>query len=419
MELHSHRLSPEILGRLARGSGGAQAIAELSAAQYSRHLSLILGVLDVSARRHHPRAKDVTRAYDLLTDLSRQAPEAVNQLIRYPAVGAWAKHTLRALLDDQATALAPAHLGSIAVAAAIRARIPCDIRVPVRQGGITLPSIGRIDLESGEERMVDLQVTGADAVTVDGVRGPLTPLRHLTSADGALDLVLDDLDPHRWDLTRVIDGRLPADEAASWQTCLDEAWRLLSDPHRTIGGELRSLVSALTPIKAPARGSSSASARDRFGAVALSTPPDGRWLAATFAHELQHTKLNAVLDVVDLLRPDQRLFYAPWRDDPRPLAGLLQGAYAFTGVAGFWRRQRQIDDDLRPHLEFARWRAAARDVTGTLLGSDILTEAGERFVTTMRGTLSAWMDEPVPQAALDGAADAAAAHRAAWLARNS
>jgi hypothetical protein len=33
--------------------------------------------------------------------------------------------------------------------------------------------------------------------------------------------------------------------------------------------------------------------------------------------------------------------YAPWRSGPRPLNGLLQGAYAFLGVSGFWRQQRR------------------------------------------------------------------------------
>src|SRR5581483_603165 len=60
--------------------------------------------------------------------------------------------------------------------------------------------------------------------------------------------------------------------------------------------------------------------------------------AVTLAHELQHLKLGALLDIVTLALPDDgRRYYAPWRDDPRPLGGLLQGAYAYFGVSGFWR----------------------------------------------------------------------------------
>ena len=54
----------------------------------------------------------------------------------------------------------------------------------------------------------------------------------------------------------------------------------------------------------------------------------------TLTHELQHTKLNAVMYLFELLEPVAgERFYAPWRDDPRPLGGFLQGIYAFFGIA--------------------------------------------------------------------------------------
>ncbi|MFC6481384.1 HEXXH motif-containing putative peptide modification protein [Streptomyces goshikiensis] len=31
-------------------------------------------------------------------------------------------------------------------------------------------------------------------------------------------------------------------------------------------------------------------------------------------------------------------FWAPWRSDPRPLEGLLHGAYAHLALAGYWQR---------------------------------------------------------------------------------
>jgi HEXXH motif-containing protein len=45
-------------------------------------------------------------------------------------------------------------------------------------------------------------------------------------------------------------------------------------------------------------------------------------------HEVQHLKLAALLDIVTLTMPGEHdRYYAPWRDDPRPLSGLLQGTY--------------------------------------------------------------------------------------------
>ena len=53
----------------------------------------------------------------------------------------------------------------------------------------------------------------------------------------------------------------------------------------------------------------------------MALPADGETLALLLIHEFQHVKLGAVLDLLDLCDPaDRRLFYAPWRDDPRPLA---------------------------------------------------------------------------------------------------
>ncbi|WP_433731951.1 aKG-HExxH-type peptide beta-hydroxylase [Actinoplanes sp. CA-051413] len=31
------------------------------------------------------------------------------------------------------------------------------------------------------------------------------------------------------------------------------------------------------------------------------------------------------------------MHHAPWRDNPRPLGGLMHGVYAFFGFAGLWR----------------------------------------------------------------------------------
>ena len=90
----------------------------------------------------------------------------------------------------------------------------------------------------------------------------------------------------------------------------------------------------------------------------MSEPPDPETCACTLTHELQHVKLCAVLDIVRLTVPDdgRRRYYAPWRDDPRPVAGLLQGAYALVGVTEFWRRRRQLAAgaaQLRADGEFA------------------------------------------------------------------
>jgi HEXXH motif-containing protein len=130
-------------------------------------------------------------------------------------------------------------------------------------------------------------------------------------------------------------------------------------------------------------------------------------------------KLSAVLGLVPLTHADDgSRYYAPWREDPRPASGLLQGTYAHLGVAGFWRRQRAADTVADAvavaDAEFARWRDATALGCGTLLASGQLTSDGARFVATMATTLRRWLDEPVPERARRLAAAENERHRARW-----
>ena len=131
----------------------------------------------------------------------------------------------------------------------------------------------------------------------------------------------------------------------------------------------------------------------------MSQPADPHTCAVTLTHEVQHLKLGALLDIMRLtLADDGCRYYAPWRDDPRPIAGLLQGAYAYLGVTGFWRIQRHVASGparLRADGEFALWRAGTARVIDTLLSSQRLTANGLDFVQRMSKTITAWRDEPI------------------------
>ena len=117
-----------------------------------------------------------------------------------------------------------------------------------------------------------------------------------------------------------------------------------------------------------------------FGAIAMTEPTDGLGLALGLLHEFQHTKLGALIDIVPLYRRDERpRFYAPWRDDPRPLGAALQGTYAFLGVTDFWRVQRRVLRGTQRRLaeaEFVRWRDRVGLTLGELEKSEYFTAAG-------------------------------------------
>jgi HEXXH motif-containing protein len=236
---------------------------------------------------------------------------------------------------------------------------------------------------------------------------------------GSFSVLIDDLDPFRMPAASDLAPRLTDAEITEWGAMLGDAWPLLEP---AAAAEVAAAVRVIVPYQAPPAGHVSSTSPETFGTVAMSWQPDPYTCAATMVHEVQHLKLSALLDLVALLLPDDgKRYYAPWRTDPRPLSGLLQGAYAFMGVSGFWWRQRQGTDGTirqRAEAEFARWRTGAAQVAATLRSSGRLTAAGRDFVGEMTQVLDSWQREPVPDEALAAARREAGLHLTRWQTEN-
>lgn len=434
MRLTSRPVSDETFSALAKGGGGAGAMAELRAMQGLKNRLLIRALVLEAEEAGHPHAALSARAYELLAEMEAHGRERVERELCHPAVGAWALRTYLSLRAGTGAKDDPGRLAALVVAIAVRARIACRVRLAVEEDTVVLPALGSLTVPAGARGVLDVTVRpdadgaeldlGRSTVRVDPLRDGTgwQVLRRLPVGPG-LSLVVDDADPYRWPAGHVTEPRLSEARLEHWASCLRDAWNVLTARHWTVAAELTSGISVLTPIHAPAFGQNSATSRETFGTVALSEPQHGLGMAATFAHEIQHAKLTALTDMLDLTRPeDGRRHYAPWRSDPRPVNGLLQGAYAYLGVAGFWRRQHGCEQGARAfrgQVEFARWREAAYGVTGTLMASGGLNERGEEFVKAMRGTLERWLDEPVDLAVAAQARREAEQHLTTWRRRNS
>lgn len=423
----------DVFTALAAGGGGESAMRLLVCAQRSKHLLLLRTVVATASRTGHPKAAELAGAYELLARAHADRPADVEPLLRHPPVGAWAIRALRDLRSG--AALDHGYLSALAAAAALLARAECAIEVPLDGGRLFLPFLGRAYLTAAdppETATVRSWPEGGEIVGRSRVPIPADPrldgdgwsaIRRLTvrAASATASFLIDDLDPYRFS-EAVTAGRLDTVALGEWQRALGDAWALLTAHHPETAEEIAAGVSVLVPLH-PLRGRRmSATSRHSFGAVALSPPSHGRLFAVDLAHERQHAKLSALLDLVSLVDdPGRTRWYAPWRDDSRPLSALLQGAYAHLGVAGFWRRQRHLERGetaLRAHAEFARWREETREVVGTLQASGGLTRCGTRFVDGMATTLDAWREEPVPVAAIQRARTFATNHRSAWQLRH-
>lgn len=417
---HFHALTGEHFTALARGGGDATAIGQLLAGQRSKHLILLGRVADLARRGDRPDDGLAVAGQDLLARVQRQDKAAADEVTSYPSVGAWALHAIRG--DQAMPGARPSGLAAVAAAAAVRAALDAEIEVPVVDGTVLLPSLGAASAV-GSTAIV---ATGTAEVRSGGLCVKMRPgepgwqaLRRATA--GSLDVLVDDLDPFRMPAT---DGepasRLTPPQVAELQAMVRAAWQVLSPAS---AAEVAAIVRVIVPYQAPEHGLVSTSSPQAFGTVAMSRQPDRYTCAETLIHETQHLKLCALLDLVALTRPDDgQRYYAPWRTDPRPASGLLQGAYAFLGVSGFWRGQREAAPERavrqRAQAEFARWREGAALVVETLLGSGQLTGPGEAFAREMALVLDAWRREPVPDDALVTARRKADRHLAQWHADN-
>ncbi|GAA2768345.1 HEXXH motif domain-containing protein [Streptomyces paradoxus] len=456
------RMPDRLFAELAAGGGSAAAVAFLERAERARRLLLLrtlLGHLDSLPTPLTP----VAEAWRVLKEAAEKAPEPVERLLLAPPTGGWISHMLRRV---HGTATGPplwaeaGHLSALALSASLHAGTETAFDVPLTDGRLPLPGLGMVQLpEAGQGLAVGRATTAGGELTVEGpgrtngsVRvtcRPLTrregtgtwlPLRTLAHPrpDGGAPgtVVLEDLDPYRDLDDHLPPARLDEDEALEWQRLFGEAARILARPGTPGPGRVDpAMIRAIVPFGRTGVSPPplpfvqvSASSGDSFGGMLIVRPASAIALAETLVHELQHSKLAALLHLFPLLEDDRaERYYAPWRTDPRHLTGLLHGAYAFTGVAGFWR-DRLADalsaDTLsaeaveRAGYFFALRRLQSRLAVRTLLTSGRLTVQGRALVSGLARTLDGWLRQEVPPAALGRARTAAALHRTEWRLRN-
>ncbi|MEV6586722.1 aKG-HExxH-type peptide beta-hydroxylase [Streptomyces acidicola] len=469
---------------LGRTEGGPDTLALLVRDQDTRRLLMLRAVLDavegadatvcsVGVRRRvredwglleeadGVRTTPLAGTADAMPSTNPLSP--ARALLLSPLAGPWARRCLRALdpvsggcteqgIRDLRHDLS--HFSALAAVAAARAGISFTVRLTAWDGVLTLPSLGALHTaETGDAEVeavhrqghLTLRQRGAGDVTVHLETGfgawssapAWSPAHALPGLlPGSAPMPLDDLDPYR-----TVRGG-PRYEDLSGPVTLDDAerkrwlqaWSGTAAALR-LGGEhrvaeavalLRCLVPLATPPGADGHGSGSCSGtrREAFGALLSSTPPTSAVFAATLVHELQHTKLSALSEAVTLHRagPSER-YFAPWRPDPRPYDGLLQGAYSHLALADFFQRCA-LDTPHPAHREpawaqHARYREQVGAALPALVGSPDLTARGRRFVDQMVAVYERMAEHPPPRGHVARARAYVEATRALWTQRHA
>ncbi|WP_438290356.1 aKG-HExxH-type peptide beta-hydroxylase [Streptomyces sp. HUAS TT7] len=332
--MRSHVVPRETFLAIARGRGGAEAVAVLRAGQLSKR-RLLLGAVRRAAEERRPRAARRARlaeTYDELERLRCGSRERWEAALLRPYVDLWAADCLRVMHAE-----------------------------------------------------------GDEEPWLGGLAELLTETGHVVRLEAAgrrFTLRIDDRGPYREAHGAPVPGPLGQELLHRWEEALAEAWRVLVHRHRRHAEALSAGLSTLVPLLPRPDGTSVSSAvRRGYGAVGVSLPPDPERLALALVHEFLHVQLGALLDLVPLHRPDSGArFHAPWRPDLRPAGALLQGTYAHLGVTDFWR----AEDGPYAEEQYAHWCERTLGAAETLLGSDELTSDGREFVTELRRTVVGW-----------------------------
>ncbi|ARP72272.1 HEXXH motif domain-containing protein [Streptomyces pluripotens] len=406
-------VSSHVFRDLAGTRPTAEGSVLLRAALHARRMVLLKALLVRVEERRASLSAAARRRFEedwaLLEHAERTDPAAVREVVDYPITGAWLADVL-GVPEGPGFEGRLAHLSGVAVAAAVRAGCPADRTLDVPPGRFMLPGLGSVDCPSGRLRLhgEDGRTRIADAsgcVDVAFTRpqpGAHRPAGRGPGWSGLCELpgspaVLDDLDPYRVPADGIGPERLPAAvrvRAAHrrWAERWPAARALLAatDPGRA--EETAAILRAVVPLAdqpRPGGVAMTATLRAAPGAMVCQLPADTRGLAESLVHEAHHTKLAVLHELVPLYRAAGTARHrVGWRPDPRPVPGVLQGAYAHLALTDLWARARsaRVDDQrwrARAEHRFGFFRGQVGEALSILRESDELTFAGQEFVREM------------------------------------
>lgn len=442
MLLTNHRISESHLDLLCHGYCSAELTRELWHTEFSRRLLAFNSVVNLVTAQPEllgplpPPAGSLA----LLMEIDESRREVVRELLLHPQVGNWTAYLLRRSLGLVHTP-APfwvdaGMLHAMAFVAAVRCGRDWSTALPVRNGAAMLPGLGMAvfpeaapwDVVRADHRDQEMTLScrgntvrlsaGGCHLSGDADWWNLRKLR--VGTDPVLTMTLDDIDPYRDLCDPVEPQRLSAAGYRRWTALLAGAWDIIRTHHRPSANAMAVGLVSLVPLTDGSDTETrSASTGEAFGSFLVSEPDDPLALAVAMIHEFAHSRLGGLLHLLPATSGgEQEIFYAPWRDDPRPLPGLIQGIYAFVNIAAFWRTQARTDPSPSTSFEYFYSRLQVEQALHAVDGHRALTEIGERLVSGLADRVARWEAGPPADASFRAARLVAAGHRAGWRLRH-
>lgn len=412
--LAAFSVSSHTLRALASTEPSAEGTRLVRDVRRSKRLLLLRAVLDAAPGGRSGQAAD---HWALLEEAERHDPAAVRDVLHYPATGVWAEETLRRLHAPAGPPPDLGHLGALAAAAALRAGIAFTHTLRPPHGRLVLPTLGLLRPDRPGRLTLTERSWDPEDPTV-------LPLHTLPGGRTALD----DIDPYRAPGPgRPGPGpgrpasvrparRLTPKGHKRWDTQWTGALTLLQRYDTVRAEETVQLLRSVVPLAGGSRSNGATLPAAAGSVLARAQAPPA--LAATLVHEVQHGKLTALADVLTLHTADRTpRHWAPWRSDPRPLEGLLHGAYAHLALAGYWQRAA-LYGARGAWAQHARIRAQVAAVLPVLRAHEQLTSTGREFTDAMIAAERAMDELPPPGGHHAAARRAVDLERRAWCARH-
>lgn len=189
-----------------------------------------------------------------------------------------------------------------------------------------------------------------------------------------------------------------------------EALALLRGRSPGFSRSMEACLACVIPMKVPERGIPSASTSSVPGAVCITATHDVALIAEQLTHEVSHAHLFALQESDPLLAAEahgdgwgEPLVYSPWRDDARPLNGLLHGAVVFSrvawlhaGLADQFETSRRRLSAIGPQVR-AALAGLARHATMTPVGARLMQglSESERMLGSIRAEWNGASGDPM------------------------
>jgi HEXXH motif-containing protein len=328
------------VAEVAPGVGRGAALDALRHARLAHTLCVFLKALREISASYPDAARDAgcQGAYEILAGLPI---EAQHEIVSYPTFAIWLDQLLATTqAGGERLPEVLRHLWRFAISGAMktqsgdfRCRVPVD-----RAGRIFFPATHQYvqiqECQSGHSVLASIR-RGSVEIESESRTAPVwnsIPIFGPGIEINSLDSDFDAFTPTSFER-----DQLTKRHEIRWLAIAIPAWEMIAQVSEPLSKEL-SLHRVIVPIRV-----------DKPQIALSATSPDvpatsfSSWCSTTpelvemLIHEYHHDKLNMLLSVDPLITGSETAVYpSPWKEQPRPLLGILHGAYVFTGVFQFW-----------------------------------------------------------------------------------